>query len=231
MKRFLLFISALFICNIAIADDITINWSVDNQPYTTTTCEIGGDVVLPSVSKRGHVFRGWKKNYDRGMFDNWASVPSNTNQYLADTNNNRTPLENDYIIVEDSSEYTLATNKIVIKRTVSNLMQNIEIYYNNIKYDYDRSVTDATNFANNAFTIQYKDNYYITFNKFKTVFENNTYGIGDRLRVQGYGYTGTRTGFELSTSLYSGTWRFVYDGVWETDGKTGWKPVEQIISE
>ena len=29
---------------------------------------------------------------------------------------------------------------------------------------------------------------------------------------------------------YSGTWRFVYDGVWETDGKAGWKPDYQISS-
>ena len=29
----------------------------------------------------------------------------------------------------------------------------------------------------------------------------------------------------------SGTWRFVYDGVWETDGKNGWKPDVQISNE
>ena len=28
-----------------------------------------------------------------------------------------------------------------------------------------------------------------------------------------------------------GVYKFVYDGVWETDGKNGWKPVEQISNE
>ena len=74
--------SALFICTLAIADNITINWGIDNQLYTTTTCTVGGDVILPSISKRGHVFRGWQpEHFDRGTFANWEAVPYITAEY------------------------------------------------------------------------------------------------------------------------------------------------------
>ena len=39
----------------------TLNWIVDGQTYTTTTCESGGDVILPPTpTKPGYTFVGWE---------------------------------------------------------------------------------------------------------------------------------------------------------------------------
>ena len=60
MKRFLILLSTLF-CAVANADTITVNWDNGDQTYTTTTCEAGDDIVLPTIqTKRGYTFQGWK---------------------------------------------------------------------------------------------------------------------------------------------------------------------------
>ena len=42
----------------------TLNWIVDGQTYTTTTCESGGDVILPNAPiKHGYTFVGWAPQY------------------------------------------------------------------------------------------------------------------------------------------------------------------------
>ena len=62
MKRFLLFLSALFIATAAIAH--TINWYVDENVYHTTTCESGDNVTPPTApEKYGYTFQGWKEYY------------------------------------------------------------------------------------------------------------------------------------------------------------------------
>lgn len=58
MKRFVLFLSALFIATTAIAH--TINWYVDGSVYHTTTCESGENVTPPTApEKYGYTFKGW----------------------------------------------------------------------------------------------------------------------------------------------------------------------------
>lgn len=62
MKKILLFISAIFICGMAIGQTINIKWIVDGQQYgTPTTCEYSGDVRLPTPpTKYGYTFAGWE---------------------------------------------------------------------------------------------------------------------------------------------------------------------------
>ena len=55
------FLSIFAFFGTVFADTETLNWIVDGQTYTTTTCESGGDIILPTPpSKPGYVFRGWK---------------------------------------------------------------------------------------------------------------------------------------------------------------------------
>ena len=65
MKRFVLFLFGIFMCTFAIAEQITINWLNEDQTVNqTTTCTVGGDVILPtSPTKRGYTFQGWIANY------------------------------------------------------------------------------------------------------------------------------------------------------------------------
>ena len=88
MKRLLLFISALFISKLAIADTITINWlKSDKTLNQTTTCTIGGTVTLPSniESKYGYTFKGFVDNYTPVEYiestgSQWIDTGVNPNQ-------------------------------------------------------------------------------------------------------------------------------------------------------
>lgn len=58
MKKFLVFLSAIFICTIAIAHSI--EWYVDDSLYQTTTCSSGNNVTPPiAPAKYGYTFDGW----------------------------------------------------------------------------------------------------------------------------------------------------------------------------
>ncbi len=66
MKRFLIFLSVICICTIAFAETITINWlNTDGTINQTTTCTVGGDVVLPNniPQKSGYTFKGYVDKY------------------------------------------------------------------------------------------------------------------------------------------------------------------------
>jgi hypothetical protein len=59
MKRFLILLSLLF-CSTSFAATETINWYVDGTSYATTTCQTGGDIILPNTPyKYGYTFQGW----------------------------------------------------------------------------------------------------------------------------------------------------------------------------
>lgn len=61
MKKFIAFIfcGITFAC-IANAESININWIVDGETHTTTTCNIGDNLILPTApTKYGYTFQGW----------------------------------------------------------------------------------------------------------------------------------------------------------------------------
>jgi len=59
MKRLLLLLSLIF-TTVSYGDTETIKWYVDGGVYSTTTCQSGGNVTLPSQpSKPGYTFLGW----------------------------------------------------------------------------------------------------------------------------------------------------------------------------
>ncbi len=65
MKRIILFLFAVFIGTTAIAEDITLTWlNEDGTTNQTTTCTIGGDLILPPTpTKLGYDFIGWAVDY------------------------------------------------------------------------------------------------------------------------------------------------------------------------
>jgi len=233
MKRIGLFLFGIFICAVAIAEQITINWGVDNQTYDTTTCEIGADVALPTTpTKRGHVFRGWvAEHFDRGTFTNWEKVPTNSSLYEQDIHGDYTPLNGDYIIVRDSSDYTSwFVPQIHVKTTDTSgngaaisveVLDTQEIFY----YHY-RSVLSKTRIGNTNFYIQYASLWNIVADV-PMIINNTGYPTGSSYS---WNYT-TAVDFDVNACVSTGTWRFVYDGIWATNGKNGWKPDYQIVGE
>lgn len=242
MKRLLLFLSAVFIATTAIAEQITINFGADNKHYTTTTCEIGNDVILPTPpTKRGYTFRGWKKDsFNRGTWANWQEVPNDENSYPEDFYGNRTPMTNDYIVVVDanlyiSGDFGANPRNVVVVR--GNGPYDINIIINGVvtRYNYTS--------MNNVY-IQLTDWLSIKYSpgapghwKIKTT---NTYFNNNEVKTQANDTTILSTSASAGTAVYlseipgvlpeplSGTWRFVYKGFWAKDGKIGWKPETQI---
>lgn len=222
------------LCFGAYAEQITINWGVDNKSYTTTTCEIGGDVVLPVVSKRGYVFRGWKaEHFDRGTFANWTTVPNIVNGYASDSYGSQMPKKGDYIIISDASDYN--TVKIYSVQVNSpSFHKNFTVTYQGVIHEYKNIEQGNQDFyiLDGAIRITSTKNTWRYIAVQDIEYKNVVYHSGEVFVANNSWYYVDLT---VNASLYSdkisGTWKFVYDGVWEQDGISGWKPVEQIIGE
>lgn len=233
MKKILLCLFAIFVGTAAIAEKI--NWYLDGDIYNTTTCETGDDIILPTApEKYGYTFKGWKKNYLRGTFDTWKDIPSTVTNYMADNNDNRTPLQNDYIFVRNTSSYQAP---ILVMYNGTTHTFNLEIEgekYNNIP----RSNIAGTYGTKKQITIQTwgtetgwvevhagLDNY-IT----KTIggaLEKSNALLCGASRAD----TNWTCAVYVAANNYGGTWQFFYDGIWAEHGKNGWKPKIQINNE
>ncbi|MBO7509428.1 MAG: InlB B-repeat-containing protein [Alphaproteobacteria bacterium] len=64
MKKILFLLFVVLPIRIGAADTVNINWMVGDSVYDTTTCTVGGDIILPTApTKRGHTFLGWATIY------------------------------------------------------------------------------------------------------------------------------------------------------------------------
>ena len=229
MKRLLFFLSLCFICTAAVTEQISINWGANNQLYTTTTCEIGDNVILPSApTKRGYTFRGWEKDsFNRGTWADWQEVPNDKNSYPEDFYGNRTPMTNDYMVVTDASQYTPGMTSSII---VSKSKNSHNIVVNGVQLGSPSSQTTYT-----FDTITYKvEN--LSGGNYINLYANKNVQYNNRLRITGVPIISTSYSAAIEPkNLYyskldnlSGTWRFVYNGIWATDNEVGWKPETQI---
>ncbi len=238
-------IIAMLSATLSKAETITLNWGVDNQPYTTTTCEIGGDVILPSVSKRGHVFRGWQaEHFDRGTFADYLSVPTSVSLYSANYHGVRTPQKGDYITITNASDYHGGyTKEMHITHNATGASWNLNNMTYNFGIDgvtYSGTRSDGRNSVNvnipsagiytrvnGGQTIIY---FYSDANRTVPLYILYNGQVVNNIDAGWQAYDAYAYYQDISM-IYSGTWRFVYDGFWEVDGINGWKPSEQIISE
>ena len=79
MKKFLLFLCAMFICAVH-ASTVDIDWMVDGTTYDQTTCQTGGDFILPAPAptKYGYHFVGWEYDVIYGT-GSQSGTPTLTN--------------------------------------------------------------------------------------------------------------------------------------------------------
>ena len=60
MKKLLVFLSAMFVCVVALAQTINVSWKIGNTTYATNTCEYGDTLTAPTPpTKYGYTFQGW----------------------------------------------------------------------------------------------------------------------------------------------------------------------------
>jgi len=61
MKKLLFLIFGLMFTQIGMADTVNIDWLVDGQTYTQTTCNVGDSITPPTPpAKYGYTFREWR---------------------------------------------------------------------------------------------------------------------------------------------------------------------------
>lgn len=234
-------------CTFAFAH--TINWHVDGNTYQTTTCNIGNDVILPNTpTKRGYTFKGWEEeHFLRGQFETWTDVPTTDLRYLRDIYNNRVPAHSDYIIVEDASDYVpLTFNDSFEFWNVSHNYQTIWAHRYN-----DTTVQKSVVYTSGN-ALKPEENWWDYFGPNNEILIKRINGniiviAQTTLRFNGQAYTSGQT--ILSTNLndssndhnthvveflsgtyqtIEGRWKFIYSGTWDTDGKIGWIPDQQI---
>lgn len=79
MKKLLVVLLLMF-ANVSFAETINVNWKVDNTTYTTSTCEAGGNLIIPQTppTKYGYTFVGWNYGIIKGTWSRSGTpTPSN----------------------------------------------------------------------------------------------------------------------------------------------------------
>lgn len=233
MKKNLLCLFAIFCFSYAYADTVNINWGADNQLYTTTTCDIGTDVILPTPpTKRGHTFRGWKKDsFNRGTWPDWDTVPNIENQYLSDVYGNTIPMANDYIVVEDASGYTPdMTKSIIVSKSNSEhyiIINGVSVGApNQIRtYTLDGVTYTVENTGGGRVISLYADK--------NVKYNGRIIPAGSPIIATTYsgGEIPKRNLYYSDSDPLNGKWKCVYKGIWAENNESGWMPVEQIVNE
>ena len=199
-----------------------------------------GDLVISSVAQ---------ESFFRGRFENWSNVPTDPTYYEQDLHNppSKIPEANDYIVVNDMSDW----------RPV-NFDDSFEVWNNSKNYQtiwswkYDNVITTKSIVYNPDSSLKPEDQWFEYFGPHNEVlvrrtsqtvsviaqttlrYNDTVYTVGQTLfreSLNGDGCDSTHPHtieFSNSTERKEGTWRMRYQGVWDTDGKNGWKPEYQI---
>lgn len=232
MKRFFVFL-ILFIGTAAVADTHDITFIIDNNIYHTTTCTIGNGVSVPSApEKYGHDFTGWQPIYYRGTFETWNDIPTTINSYIADANGSYTPMENDYIIINNASDVPELNNEFEIQVSTDK--------YSSGWTNYCRTIIDGVDYGCNgtAFNGLLTMNTLIIGGNYSTTWQSDKYDIlfRDKIYTTGnYFYfhkkpqsNGTYVGYFINDFPYSGKWMLRYRGNWDVDNRSGWYAVKKM---
>ena len=185
----------------------------------------------------------------RGNWSNWTNVPENPNLYPKDYAGSSTPTNNDYIVIQDASDY-VSPEALAHKLAVVNLHATkswtigvTDEYGVYNEYYYANGFNNTWKIISNEYSLKYKAGnpgiWYIKY--IKTNKPEDTYIIKD-----GVSYSNANDGILLvktndstvpviigiqsQAGQYQGSWRFIYVGDWTTNGRLGWKPQYQIGS-
>lgn len=185
----------------------------------------------------------------RGNWATWANVPTDGNLYPEDYVGNKTPTNNDYMVVSDASNYVNPSSlshqfTIINNHTTEQFtIKFIDEYGTEHTYYYAPYQSNWVQ-INEYYSLRYvagaPGRWYIRTNK-----PENTHIVIDGIEYE-VDPTGTTVsagvlvctttssttpingGLPSYVGQYQGSWRFIYVGTWATDGKNGWNPVYQI---
>lgn len=233
MKR-IFAIWMLFISTAAVADTHDITFMIDNNIYHTTTCTIGNGVSVPNApEKYGHDFTGWQPIYYRGTFETWNDIPTTINSYIADANGSYTPMENDYIIINNASDVPELNNEFEIQVSTDKygwewtnycrtIIDGVDYGCNGTIYGGILTVSPRAVVGGNVHTTWLSDTNDI-------LFKDKIYPIGNFFSLlQDPKNNGTHVGYFINDFPYSGKWMLRYRGNWDVDNRSGWYAVKKM---
>lgn len=186
---------------------------------------------IPSISGlASESYVNTKGGLYRGTFDTWDLVPTDIGGYNQDNNGNTTPLQNDYIVLNngsgklDDSSFIYQPNitggGASIANTYNGVTQTV-VYYN---------VTGSANakILNNVVSIYYNSNTgkWVVTTLVDCVFNNTSYSANDIIAE--WGYSSYHDGHIKYSSNSENGGILVYNGIWDTNGKDGWNVMLSI---
>ena len=146
MKR-IICVLCLLCCGVAFADTETINWYVDGNVYNTTTCEIGGDIILPNPpEKYGYTFQGWREYIPiEYLFSSTAAGPLIDTGYLINEN---IRIQAKFFVTNRWSNFFGCIDGLSVTAG-----GNLEFHYGDVTYGLDGMLS-----GNNAIEIDWNKN-------------------------------------------------------------------------
>lgn len=195
----------------------------DTVPTENSSNPVTSGGVYSAVVIKGGVYRG--------TFGNWSTVPSTTTGYTADANGNTTPLKDDYMILNDGSGKLDDSSFLYLSDTSGSRASIANTYNGNTQSVVYYKATGESNAVtlNGVVSVYYNSNTgkWVVKTLKACTFNSVTYAVGDTIAQWAYStYAQGYIAYEANTN--GGI--FVYDGVWGTDGKNGWKTAASIIS-
>lgn len=173
-----------------------------------------------------------QESFFRGRWATWTTVPTDTSLYPEDYHGNRVPNNNDYMVIEDASDYVSEPSPAVRVETKSTWGGGAIITVTNIVNGQTVDIvhTSASGeiqlFDNDVYVTYSSPLWYIYSKNAPIVINDVIYPVGTKYH---WSY-GSVVDFVVNTSItnISGAWRFAYHGEWSTDGKNGWLPEYQL---
>ncbi len=250
MKRIALFIFGIFICTIVHAENINIDWKVDGNIYDTTICTPGDSITPPHApSKYGYHFEKWQEVFYRGTFKNFYAIPEDSSLYVSDINGNTVPQNNDYLIIDDASDYATSYAEITYKNITNYKKGGVTFtHFDNYTgetttrtvsfglqgwYSPTRTVNDPVEFNGRILFYVTAGSNEIYIVPTETLIVNGSVSATDKstMIINGYANVGAIGKILFGNQFLSGRWRFSYDGTWADNGKLGWKADYQITQK
>ena len=179
-----------------------------------------------------------QESFFRGKFLTWSDVPTSDSGYTPDYSGSRTPTENDYMVVEDSSGYVKVGAAIDIYREPQDPQTGT--YGARFVCEYfDTTVRHSV--GSEGIIIGTQGNRLkITYASYNwSVIPLDTPlivdGVEKPVNEVAYSFYYLPANGQLvktinyaSSGTYEGTWRFAYHGIWSVEGKNGWVAEYQV---
>lgn len=177
----------------------------------------------------------------RGNWTDWGSVPTAASGYPVDYVGNRTPTNNDYLVVQDASDYSETGKDItIVQLPFVNGSARIRIEIDGFSWTLNHTTTMSTpqilGQSGERIKVTYTPPFWIISGvDIPLIVDGVSHPVGTDAYKFWYNnssreYVQKVINYAYGSNYYNGSWRFIYVGDWSIRGKDGWKPQYKIGS-